>query len=154
MLQVSTGFKAALLAGWPSIFNRGVIALYAGARPLTADGAANSAPLGVVTQGGYHWAVGDDANGLWYASEGPYIVKPVGAQWAAYIVNSGTASWFRVYGPSADIGDVSYSAPRVDGDIGTDVASGAELILPSTALLAGDYVPIQSFLYTIPPIVS
>ena len=153
-LQVSTGFKRALLANWPAIFDRGVIGIYNGVRPPTADDAATGSLLGIVTQHGNYWAPGDDANGLFYQSTGPWVMQRPGADWVARITRNGTATWFRVVGKAQDLGEINYDLPRVDGDISDDPDSGAELILPVVTLMAGDYVPIDMFLYTIPPIVG
>lgn len=153
-LQVSTEFKTQLLAGFPAIFNGGVIAVYNGTQPVTADDAVTGSLLGYVTLNGGYWAPGDTNNGLLYDANGPYVSMPFGAQWALTVRQNGTASWFRVLGKDADVGGTSYDMPRIDGSINTSAETGAQLILPDVTLVLGDTIPINYFMYTIPPVLG
>lgn len=147
MLLVSTGFKSAILGpqSFEQLFNGGSIHVYSGARPSSADLAAPEASrLGVILR--------TDQSGLQFFRNGPFVVIPLGDWWQMQITGTGTATWFRLLSPT-DSGLSSTTDPRVDGDIGTATAP-SDMALLSTSLAAGTAVSIDSFLFTIPPILG
>lgn len=147
-LQVSNAHKVAVAQLFASLYTGGVIRVMSGAQPATADAAQAGTLLGVITLNGLPNA------GLTFAVDGPFVAKPVGAQWRLTAVASGNAGWWRLVASPRDDGGASYTVRRVDGAIGTNPASGAELILPSLAIVAGQQYPLDSFLFTIPPILG
>lgn len=147
MLLVSTAFKSAILgpAAFESLFNAGSIHVYGGARVTSPDLSAPEANrLGIITR--------TDGSGLRFLRDGPFVVIPLGDWWQLGITGTGTASWFRLLAP-ADSGLSSTTDVRIDGDIGTPAAP-ADMVLASTALTAGTAVSIDSFLFTIPPVLG
>jgi len=147
MLLVSTGFKSAILGpqAFEQIFKGGSIHVYGGARPSSADlSATESNRLGVITR--------TVANGLNFARTGPFVIIPIGDWWQLQISGSGTATWFRLL-TASDSGLGSTTDPRIDGDIGIPSAP-SDMVLASNALTAGTAVSIDSFLFTIPPILG
>ncbi|GAA0721274.1 hypothetical protein [Dokdonella soli] len=154
-LQVSTGFKTDILgpSSFESIFNSGVIRVFSGLQPTTADMAEQGTLLGLITLNGDFWLPNYRVNGLTFTRSGPYIVKLPWQRWEIVPSSNGTAGWWRLITPLDD-GNPSYSLPRIDGAISADPASGAEMILASTTLTTGTAIPLDSFLYTIPPIIG
>lgn len=150
-LQISTQTKAALLAAFAGTFNGGVIRVFSGVRPAYADMAETGTYLGSITKNGYPPSMGVLA-GLTFTQSGPYITNDAFELWSLGVEQAGTATWFRVVGPASDAGGVSYSLPRIDGDIAAD--GSKELRLPSVTLGAGDVVSPIQFLYTFPPIIG
>lgn len=90
------------------------------------------------------------ANGLKFedASSGS-LAKRSSQSWTGVAGNTGTAGWFRAYGPLDDDGslDSTATALRIDGAIST---SGAELNMSPTSISSGATQTITSFSPTIP----
>ena len=153
MITVSTKFKELILGpnSFASIFNGGRILLYTGARPANADAAAVSPPLAEITAGGVAWAPGGgSAGGVQFEQSGQWILKNPAQPWKLHALASGVPTWFRLYGPADDPGSLSYSYPRVDGDV-SDLPS-ADMVLPNVSLTENAWLDVQQFLFTLLPI--
>lgn len=148
--RMSTNFKERLLGGesFADIFDGGRICIYSGDQPATADAAVTGALLAQVTEDGVPWGPGGIA-GLRFAVSGEYVVKDPTQLWQLLGEAVGTAGWFRLQGPGADDGDLSYSAPRLDGTVGP--AGGVELRVESTSITAATSAPLQQFLFSFYP---
>ena len=149
MLQVSTKYKEQILGphSFESIFNGGRILVFSGPQPATADYPEQGVLLAQVTTSGLAWFPnGAGGAGLHFTRAGAYVTKDEAQDWRLVVSTGGVAGWFRLVGASADDGELSYSAPRIDGAI------GAEMILDNTTLTVGQNVPLQSWIYTIPPV--
>lgn len=151
-LNLSTGFRTALLAGtsWKEQFDGGVIYIYTGAQPDTADLAATGTLLGTISISAGEWTAGLPGNGLVYEQSGLYMQKPDVAYWYLKTVAAGVAGWFRVVGNAPDSGD-SVTSPRIDGLVGTS-EEPAEMVWDATTLASGATYRLDSFLFTFPPI--
>lgn len=146
MLLVSTGFKIALLGphAFADIFAGGELRLFAGVRPDSANYAQGDNLLGTIRR------IDPISTGLRFELAGPYVVKPANDRWRFLCATPGTVGWWRLVGAGDDGGD-SNSAPRIDGDVGTTAAPN-DLTLAQVTFAAHDTLPIDSFLYTIPPL--
>lgn len=153
-VHVSTAFKERILGreSFEDIFNNGRILIYSGLRPATADMPPVGTLLAQITADGMPWVDWGHDGGLLFARSGPFAIKEPTQLWNMVGQADGTAVWFRLCGPEPDNGLLSYHLPRIDGNIGTD--GSFELVLADTAISNGSYYPIQSFVFTIPPIVS
>ena len=151
-VQVSTGFKTLILGpnSFESVFNQGRVLIYSGAQPANADAAAQGTYIGQITLNGAVWAPFGSDGGLIFARAGVWVSKPVASAWQLVAAVTGVAGWFRLVGPAPDTGDLSNSAPRIDGTIGTGGA--VELVLSSPSQTAGMSTAVQQFTYTIPPV--
>lgn len=149
-LQLSVPVKTALLAGFKPLFDGGVIRVFSGSQPTSANDAETGTFLGAITRNGVPLGYGDYA-GLSYVQNGPYILHDSTFLFGFTPVATGAASWFRVVGPGADDGGASFSHPRVDGVV-TAVGDGGQLQLPSTSVVSGSLIIPISFLYAIPPL--
>lgn len=148
-VKLSTGFRNALLnnQGFSEIFSAGVIAVYSGAQPATADNAPTGTLLGYITKDGATFVPGSPTNGLtWGAPEGGVIGKS-DDNWRLTGLAAGTAGWFRLMGNAADNGLASTTLPRIDGAVAT---SGGEINLTSLSIGIGSVTTIDNFTYTIP----
>lgn len=94
--------------------------------------------------GAYH------TNGLRFedASSGALAIR-TGDAWTGVAGASGTAGWFRLYGPGTDAGgaDSAGTMLRLDGAIAT---SGAQLNMSPTTVTSGATQTISTFAPTIP----
>lgn len=156
---VSTGFKSRILSneGFLDIFGNGAIFIFGGPRPASPDlGDSIGTLLGVVSHAGLPWSFDTSLNGLSFIHDGPYVLKDPTQQWIFATTNSGTASWFRLYAPEPGGNrETSYTAARIDGDIrAVGDPTPAEMRLQSTSVVAGTFLTLDYFLYTIEPIVT
>lgn len=145
MLLVSTGFKAAILGpqSFADIFNGGEIRVFAGVRPINAELAEPSVPLGVIHR------IGALA-GLMFVVAGANVVTALGDEWMLNVAQPGNPAWFRLVA-AGDTGGYVPSAPRIDGDVSL-VGAGGDMTIGEVPLVAGTSVPIDGFWYTLPPL--
>lgn len=117
------------------IFNGGVIDIYSGTRPTSADNTASGTLLGTITKNGGTFVAGTLTNGLRFdvAADGS-IDKPSTDVWQFTGVAAGVATWFRLRGNAADSGASSTTLPRIDGSI---AAFGGDATLSDTNITVG-----------------
>ncbi len=126
------------------IMKDGVIYIYSGSQPATADTAASGTVLGTITVSGGAFVAGAFGNGLEFgdAASGA-IAKSASEVWQMIATTTGYAGWFRFCGNAADTGSTSTTLPRIDGSIGT---SGADLNISSTSITALKTYTIDDFI--------
>lgn len=146
MLLVSTGFKSLLLGpqSFAQIFSGGELRLFAGVRPATANRAQGANLLGRVRR------IDPVDSTLRFVLVDSYVIKVPSDLWQFVCETPGNVGWWRLVAPG-DTGGDSNTAARIDGDVGTAAAPN-DLTLARTAFSANDTLPIDSFLYTIPPL--
>lgn len=129
------------------IFKNGVLKVYSGTQPTTANAAATGTLLATFTNNHGAFTPGNPANGLRFGtSSSGVIAKDANQVWQAIAVSSGTAGWFRLYANAADAGLLSTELPRIDGAIGT---SGQQLNMSSTSITSGATYTIDTFTITL-----
>jgi hypothetical protein len=115
------------------ILKDGVIRLYSGAQPASADDAETGTLLVELTQSSLAFVAGAVANGLELGEAVAGVIsKEFGEVWSGINQNGGTAGWGRWYANTLDTG-ASTTARRIDFACGV---SGAELNMTSTSLTA------------------
>lgn len=151
-LQVSTKFKEMILgsSSFADIFDQGVLVVYSGAQPASANAAATGTELLRITNDGSPWTTGGSDGGLIFEQFGPWISKSDSQTWKGTVVANGTPGWFRLFGRLPDDNLLTYSAPRLDGSVGTTNASN--LLIADSSLTIGQVIEINQFLYSIPPL--
>ena len=149
-IKLSTGLRTALAGatGFGATFEKGVIHIYSGPQPVTADSAAPGTLLGVVTGDAGPFAFGSPTNGLEFdpAAAGG-VSKSAVQEWKFRGLANGTAGWFRLMGNTSDALGQSTTSPRLDGSVGT---SGADLNLSNIAVTTGTPATIDVFAFGIP----
>lgn len=144
-VRFSTGLRNAMLGatGFSGALETGVIYIYTGNQPATADAAATGTLLGIVTKDGGAWSAGTATNGLEFAAAANGAVDKEPAHvWKFTGLATGTAGWFRFVGNAADAGGTSTTLPRLDGACG--VGSG-DLALSSLSIATGVPMTIDTF---------
>ena len=147
-LRISTGL-ATLLAGttgFSSAMDRGVIDIYSGTQPASADAAATGTLLGTVTLNAGAFTPGVTTNGLTFAAANAGTVSKSGI-WALVGIAAGRAGWFRFRGNALDAGGISTVLPRLDGSVAT---SGANLNLSNISIAVGAPATVDTFTWTQP----
>ena len=154
-VQLSTGFVAAILgpSTFDGLFQDGVMELYSGPQPTTADLAPSGALLGRITRDGGAFTPGSPTNGLRFQRGGRYALKDPAHTWQLKGSGTGTVGWFRLLGNAADSGLNSTSAIRVDGAVGLEGAvTDTQLFLPTLALNPSTTIDITSWWFAFPPL--
>lgn len=149
-IKLSTGLRTALAGstGFGSTFEKGVIHIYSGPQPITADAPVAGTLLGVVTGDAGPFAFGSPTNGLQFdAAAVGSVSKSAAQEWKFRGLASGTAGWFRLMGNTSDALGLSTTSPRLDGSVGT---SGADLNLSNIAVTAGTPATIDVFSFGVP----
>ncbi len=147
-VRLSTQLRTNLAGttGFATTFANGIIEIYSGSQPATADAAVTGTLLGTVTLASGAFTAGVATNGLTFAAASAGAVAKSGV-WSFNGAVAGTAGWFRLKGNAADTGALSTTASRLDGSIAT---SGADLNLSNIVIAVAAPNTIDSFSFTIP----
>lgn len=98
-IKMSTALKGEILfhIGLIQALEFGVIQVYSGSPPDSADDAPTGALLGSITGDGLTWTAGSQNGGLQLIAlpSLAYVVKPPTQSWVLKVSNSGTAGWWR-----------------------------------------------------------
>ncbi len=132
--------------GFASTFANGVIEIYTGAQPATADSAVTGTLLGTVTLNSGAFTPGSPTNGLTFAAASGGAVSKSGV-WSFNGVAAGTAGWFRLKGNAVDAGGVSTVLPRMDGSI---AVSGGDMNLSNIVIAVSAPNTVDTFTWTQP----
>lgn len=151
-VRLSTALRNKLAGptGFGTTFNNGVIYVYSGPQPLTADAAVQGTLLGIVSVASGAFAFGSPANGLQFDAPVAGTVSKAAAQaWSFAGIAAGTAGWFRLMGNAVDdlAVDNGFVHPRLDGSIGV---TGADLNLSNLSVTPAAPNTIDVFAFTIP----
>ena len=136
-LRFSTGLRNGMLnaTGIKEALADGVIYIYSGPQPASADDAVQGTLLGVVAKDAGAFAFGDPTYGLEFdAPVSGVLDKAAAENWKFNGAADGTAGWFRFMGNATDNLGSSTTLPRIDGNIGT---FGADLNLSNVSIVTG-----------------
>lgn len=150
MVRISTAVQNALLGGSQNlrqIMNFGVIELYSGDAPESADFAPSGTLLARVTRDGEPFTPGFNAHTLTliHIPALNSLTRNPQQQWVVTPIESGTVGWWRWRNFAPDPGDFSTTHVRVDGDYG-EPFSGLSLVDPN--LVVGNTQTIEVFQLT------
>ncbi len=156
--RLSTGLRNLLMAqasgslvgaGFGTLFLDGVIYVYTGSQPATADLAETGTNILIITESGGAFTPSSPTNGLEFEDDpaSGELEKAAAETWQGIgIGGGGTAGWFRFYANDRIQGASAVSV-RFDGACGT---SGTELIMSSTTIVVDATTTIDTFKVTIP----
>lgn len=147
-VRLSTQLRTNLAGttGFAATFANGVIEVYTGTQPTTADAAVTGTLLGTGTLNSGAFTPGVSTNGLTFAAAAAGAVSKSGV-WSFNGIAVGTAGWFRLKGNAVDAGALSTVLPRLDGSV---AVSGADLNLSNIAIVVSAPNTIDTFTFTIP----
>lgn len=149
MANMSSGLKNWLLAtgSFSGAFDRGVIELYSGAPPASADEPHAGTLLGKITTDGEPFTPGQINGGLRFLiiPQLAGATKFFGDSWVATFTAAGVVGSWRLKTNVDDPNVQSFAHPRLDGVLGSEAN---ELYLPQTTVDVGDTVPIQLVFFT------
>lgn len=125
----------------------GVLEIYSGSQPASADDAETGTKLVRITIGSGAFTPGSATNGLEFDPVINGVISKASDEiWSGVGLVAGTAGWFRFYSNDYDSG-ADETAVRFDGSVGT---SGAQLNLSSVSVAVGATITIDSFSVTLP----
>jgi hypothetical protein len=130
------------------IFDFGVIHLYSGSRPSSADSTETGTLLAVITNGGAAFTPGTkDAAGLRFGDAASGVISPLSGQtWKTdAILATGTIGYGVLYDNARTQG-LSTSAVRTMFTVGT---SGADMVLSRTSVTLGEPFTLTSATITV-----
>lgn len=148
-LRLSTGLRNGMLGSvaFTEAFAAGVIEIYSGPQPQTADSAVTGTLLGLVTKDAGAFVPGSPTNGLTWAAPAGGTVSKSTDNWKFVGLAAGTAGWFRLKGNAVDAGLASTVLPRMDGSVGS---AGTDLVLSNITVAVGAPCTIDVFAFSIP----
>jgi hypothetical protein len=120
-IRASTGLKNAMLGtvGLQTALTDGVIRVYSGSQPASADNAVTGTLLMEITLNGGAFSHGSPTNGLeWDTPTAGTISKPVADAWQGAGITDGVAGWARFCANPLDDGSSSTTLARVDMSVG------------------------------------
>lgn len=134
--------------GFADLFLNGVLRIFSGSAPATADAAETGTLLAEITNNGDAFTSGQDAAGLRFSTATAGVVGIASGQvWKDNSCdNTGTAGYFRLYANTVVTGS-STSAIRAQGTCGT---SGADMNMSSTSITQAAPLTIDSAAFTFP----
>lgn len=147
--KFTTGFVNSLMTTFINDYKNGVLAIYSGTQPTTADEAETGDLLCLITESETAFTAGSAAGGLNFdpTPVAGVASKAAAETWTGTVRADGVAGWFRFYDNSYTTG-ASTTAKRFDGRIGT--GTDAEMQITNTALVKDGEVTISSFPVTLP----
>jgi hypothetical protein len=148
-LRLSTGLRNKLLGtqSFKDSMAAGVIRVFSGVQPSSADDAEASTVLLEITVSSGTFTAGSTTNGLNFGTPASGVIaKSTSEVWSGVATTTGTAGWFRFYANDLTTGATT-TAAHFDGSVST---SGAQLNMSSTAITAGATTTIDSFTVAMP----
>lgn len=145
--KFSTGFVNAEAAAIRTALANGVIGIYSGTQPATANDTEGAAVLLMrITLNGGAFTPGSATNGINFDAPVDGVLSKAAAEtWSGTGLADGTATWFRFYSNAMTTG-ASTTAVRYDGAITT--LSTAELQMTNTTVVTGVPGTVNSFSLT------
>ncbi len=153
MLRLSTKLRSNLAGttGFSSTFANGIIDIYSGTQPTTADLAPTGTKLGRFTLASGEFTAGVATNGLTFAAAADGAVSKSGTWSFSVGLAAGTAGYFRLKtnaGADVDTDQTTLKAEaRLDGSI---AASGGDMNLSNLSITTGTPVTLDTFTWTNP----
>lgn len=136
-VRFSTGLRDSILDsdGLRTAMANGVIRVYSGAQPPTADSAATGTLLLEITESGGAFTHGNPANGLNFdAPTNGLLSKAAAETWTGSGLADGNAGWCRFSGNPLDDGGASTTLARIDATI---AKTGGDVSISNSAIVSG-----------------
>lgn len=147
--RISSGYFNSFLSHFVETYKNGVLAIYSGTQPPSADDAETGNLLCLITKDGGAFTPGEATNGLNFgAATGNTANKADAETWSGTVLMDGIAGWFRFYDNNYVTG-ASSTAARFDGAI-TNTDTEEIHMMDNTNLITGSTVTVDNFQLVIP----
>ena len=143
-LRLSTGTRNGLAGtrGLKDMFNGGLLEIYSGGQPVSADYAETGTKLVRISL----ISGTSSTSGLTFGTAGDGSIPKSSDVWSGVVLVAGVAGWFRLYGTGGTSGS-SASERRIDGNVGV---SGSDMEMSPTSLTLARTHTIDEFTLTVP----
>lgn len=147
-IRLSTGLRSALLggaggtAGLKTLLNGGVLDIFTGSQPASADYVETGTKLVRISS----TCGTTNIDGVLFGTAAAGVLPRTTPAWQGIVSVAGVAGWFRFYGTTGTSG-TSSTTWRFDGGVGV---SGADLNLDHTDLVVDSTLTIANFNVTQP----
>jgi hypothetical protein len=131
--------------GLRGLFKDGVIRVYSGAQPVSANAAPTGTLLGSITKDGGAFVEGTATNGLQFAAPSGRTISKSTDVWKFTGIAAGTMGWGRFQANAVDDDSVSTTLDRIDFTIG--ITSG-EMRITSVTSAIGSSATVDTFVIT------
>lgn len=147
--RLSTGLRNALMktSGFKEAMETGIIEVYSGAQPASADAAETGTKLLRVTKASGAFVAGAATNGLTFETDPVAgVLSKSSDVWSGVGIADGVAGWYRFYSNAYGTGS-STSAVRFDGSCAT---ANSQFNMSTTTIKTGAPVTVDTAAYTMP----
>jgi len=128
------------------IFKHGVLEIYSGSQPATADKAESGTKLLRITVSSGSFSAGAPTSGLLFGAPSAGVIAKTADVWSGVGLANGTAGWWRLYDNAYTTGGGT-SGVNIDGNCAT---SGGDLNMASLTVTLSATTTIDSFSVTLP----
>jgi len=128
------------------IFKHGVLEIYSGSQPATADTAESGTKLLRITVSSGAFSAGAPTSGLLFGAPSAGVIAKTADVWSGVGLANGTAGWWRLYDNAYTTGGGT-SGVNIDGNCAT---SGGDLNMASLTVTLSATTTIDSFSVTLP----
>lgn len=137
--------------GFGSIFANGVIDIYTGTQPASADAAPTGTKIGRITLSSGAFVQGTATNGLTFGTAVDGVLPKSGVWSFNGISPGGTAGWFRISAnATADNVTDDSTAKLIARADGSCAVSGGDMNLSQLVIATGAPTTVDSFAWTQP----
>lgn len=150
--RLSTGHANAILTAWATLYTNGVMEIYTGTPPATADltEVGSGTLLAIISNNGGTFVGGSPTNGLNFGTPVAGVLDKAPAEvWTDDAMADGIMGWFRFYDNTYTKG-ASTTAKRFDGRISTVAGDNVELWFTNTTVLTGAPILVNTLPITQP----
>jgi len=147
-IRFSTGLRDDMLgsADLKTVFTNGVLRIYSGVQPTSANDAISGTLLLTVTESSGTFTPGSPTNGLNFGTPASGIIAKAAAEaWSGLGVAAGTAGWARLQGNPLDDDASSTTLARIDMSV---AKTGGDLTLSNTSIVIGAPSTVDVFQLT------
>jgi len=147
-IRFSMGLRNKMLgsADLKTAFTNGVLRIYSGVQPTSADDATSGTLLLTITESGNAFVHGATDNGLNFGAPSLGIISKAAAEtWVGSGAETGTAGWARLQGNPSDDNASSTTLARIDMSV---AKTGGDLTLSNTSIVTGAPSTVDVFQLT------
>lgn len=131
---------------WRDIFKDGVLDIYSGTIPATADAAETGTKLASITISSGAFVAGAPANGLEFGAPASGVISKDAATWSGVGLATGEAGYYVFY-DNAKVTGLSTTSVRFMGTCGE---SGTDMVMSDATVTAAATKTIDTFSITLP----
>lgn len=149
-VRTSTGFKDLILGtdSLHNIFLGGIVDLYDGVQPASADDPVVGTHIARITEGGGSWTAGSLTNGMVFDTPSAGVIALLNpTDFHIVALADGTPTWFRIKGNTLDNNLLSTTLPRIDGAVSTLV--GSDFVVDTVPFMATNVFVVNQLSLTV-----